>query len=39
MRVFDVAEVLFQTGDHGVFGFPNVVFMAVCACNDVDYVG
>ena len=37
--VFDVAEVLFETGDHGVFGFANVMFVAVCACEYVDGVG
>ena len=38
MLLFEGVEVLFESGDHGVFGFSDVVFMAVCACDDVDYV-
>ena len=37
MLVFDVAEV-FSSDDHRIFCFPDVVFMAVCACDYVDRV-
>jgi hypothetical protein len=37
--VFDVEELLFQSDDHAMFRFSNGVFVAVCACDDVDCVG
>ena len=39
MLVFDVEELLFQSDDHAMFRFSNGVFVAVCACDDVDRVG
>ena len=39
MLVFDVEELMFQSDDHEMFRFSNGVFVAVCACDDVDRVG
>ena len=38
MLLFEGVEVLFESGDHGVFSFSDVMFMAVGASDDVDYV-
>ena len=38
MLVFDIVQVLFQSGDHGMYGFTDIVFVTICACDYVDNV-
>lgn len=34
----NAVNVLFQTGEYGVFGFPYIVFIAGGACGDVNCI-